>query len=52
VTTPTETIKRFCIGQLSRPGMREKLAALINQHTQVFDGTDVDDMNAKLVAFC
>jgi hypothetical protein len=52
VTTPTETIKRFRIGQLSRPGMREQLAALINEHTQVFDGRDVDDMNAKLVAFC
>lgn len=50
--TPTETIKRFRIGQLSRPGMKERLAALINQQGQGFARTNVDDMNAKLVAFC
>jgi hypothetical protein len=50
--TPTETIKRFRIGQLSRPGMKEKLAALISQQGQVFARTDVDDMNARLVTFC
>lgn len=52
-SNPTETIQRFRIGQLATPGMGERLARLIGQHAQVFDGSrDVDVMNAKLVAFC
>lgn len=52
-TIPTKTIKRFRVGQLSKPGISGQVAARIKQHTQVFDGSrDVEIMNAKLVAFC
>jgi retron-type reverse transcriptase len=52
-TVPAETIQRFRVSQMSNPQLRERMVTLINQHTQVFDGShNIEEMHTKLVEFC